>query len=112
MDEVVPWDEYQKWCVEGVLPSTATPQLPLIYPTLGLVGEAGEFADKVKKMIRDGITGNVYEELAKELGDVLWYLSVCAEYIGFDLSTIVDMNMEKLNDRRARDMVHGEGDNR
>jgi NTP pyrophosphatase (non-canonical NTP hydrolase) len=115
MDNPVDWDEYQRWCVEGVLPSTHTPQLPLIYPTLGLVGEAGEFADKVKKLIRDGNVGTPREtetELAKELGDVLWYLAVCADYIGFDLSTVMEMNMEKLNKRREEGKVHGSGDNR
>lgn len=113
MNDSIDWDDYQEWCVQGVLPSTHTPQLPLIYPTLGLVGESGEFADKVKKLIRDKdsttLTG---EDLAKELGDILWYLSVCAHYLGYDLSTIMEMNMAKLNKRREDNTVHGQGDNR
>lgn len=104
------WNEYQQWAKEGVLDSTHTPQLPLIYPTLGLVGEAGEFADKVKKIIRDGQPN--YTDLALELGDVLWYLAICAEYIGMDLEDIMQMNVDKLNARRANDTVHGSGDHR
>lgn len=106
------WNEYQDWCVNGVLDSTHTPQLPLIYPTLGLVGESGEFADKVKKIIRDGPESVDELDLVKELGDVLWYLAVCADKLGVPLSWVVEVNMAKLNRRREEDKIHGQGDNR
>lgn len=106
------WDDYQKWCVEGVLPSTHVPGHPLVYPALGLTGEAGEYADKVKKTIRDGMKPDTYEDMALELGDILWYLAVSAEYLGYDLSTIVEMNMAKLNRRREENKIQGQGDHR
>ena len=111
-EDTVDWDEYQQWCVVGVLPSTHVEGHPLVYPALGLAGEAGEYVDKVKKTIRDGLKLADYEEMAKELGDVLWYLAVSAEYLGFDLSAIVEMNMQKLNARREAGTVQGSGDNR
>lgn len=82
---------------------------------LGLSGEAGEVSDKIKKIIRDK-NGVVDEkdgrEIAKELGDTLWYLASIARYIGYDLSEIADMNVRKLSDRKNRGKLHGEGDNR
>lgn len=87
----------------------------ILYPTLGLTGEAGEVADKVKKVIRDKggrFTDEDKLEIAKELGDVLWYLANTATDLGFDLDTIADMNLDKLNSRKARGALQGSGDNR
>jgi NTP pyrophosphatase (non-canonical NTP hydrolase) len=85
-----------------------------IYPTLGLCGEAGEVAEKVKKVIRDH--GHVFddhrESIAKELGDVLWYVSQLAYELGYSLDDIAQMNIDKLTSRRDRGALHGEGDNR
>lgn len=85
------------------------------YPALGLTGEAGEVSDKIKKVIRDNdgvLTDEIKKEIAKELGDVLWYLAIMAEEIGFTLNTIAEMNLKKLNDRKKRNVIHGSGDNR
>jgi NTP pyrophosphatase (non-canonical NTP hydrolase) len=86
-----------------------------IYPTLGLVGEAGEVAEKIKKVIRDG-DGTISEEkradLAKELGDVLWYLATLSEELGLKLEDIALKNVEKLRSRQERGKIHGAGDNR
>lgn len=82
----------------------------LTYVALGLNGEAGEFAEKVKKLIRDGVF--VKEDAAKELGDVLWYTSRAAEALGYELSTIAQMNIDKLNSRKERNVLGGSGDNR
>jgi NTP pyrophosphatase (non-canonical NTP hydrolase) len=82
----------------------------LIYPTLGLCGEAGEVAEKVKKFLRDGTMDD--REVAKELGDVLWYLSNLAEDLGYDLIEIAQMNIDKLEDRARRNALRGSGDNR
>ena len=85
------------------------------YPTLGLVGEAGEVADKLKKVIRDNdgvLTDPVRDAVAKELGDVLWYLAVVAYEIDYDLDEIARMNIDKLNSRKERGVLSGSGDNR
>ena len=86
-----------------------------IYPTLGLVGEAGEVAEKVKKVIRDkkGVFDNESKKgLKKELGDVLWYVSnLCTEF-NFSLDDIALENLEKLKLRAAKGKISGSGDDR
>jgi len=82
---------------------------------LGLVGEAGELADKYKKIIRD--KGSVISdadnaELVKELGDVLWYVATLARYLGTTLDDVASLNVAKLTDRQQRNLIKGEGDNR
>lgn len=85
----------------------------ILYPTLGLTGEAGEVADKVKKIIRDGKSVvNERVEIAKELGDVLWYLAAVARDIGVSLDDVAMMNIEKLESRKERGTLQGNGDNR
>ena len=86
-----------------------------IYPTLGLVGEAGEVAEKVKKVIRDkkGVFDDESKKgLKKELGDVLWYVSnICTEF-NFSLDDIALQNLEKLKLRAAKGKISGSGDDR
>ncbi len=85
------------------------------YPTLGLCGEAGEVADKVKKVIRDQggrFSAASLEALSLELGDVLWYVAQLATELGLDLETIARANLEKLASRAARNVIGGDGDNR
>ena len=82
---------------------------------LGLVGEAGETADKIKKILRDknGVISDVDRlEIAKELGDTLWYLATVARYINMPLEEIAAMNISKLQSRKERNLLKGEGDNR
>jgi len=86
-----------------------------VYPTLGLAGEAGEVAEKIKKVIRDGngaVSGEKKEELSKELGDVLWYAANLAEELGLNLDDIAKRNLEKLKSRQERGKLKGDGDNR
>ena len=90
-----------------------------IFPTLGLVGEAGEVAEKIKKLIRDkavdtpdGIGETDRLEITKELGDVLWYLSQLATEIGVSLETVAETNLVKIQSRQDRGQISGEGDNR
>ena len=86
-----------------------------IYPTLGLCGEAGEVADKVKKVIRDrggSFSPEVIEALKLELGDVLWYVAQLATELGLDLDAIAQANLDKLASRAARNVIGGDGDNR
>ena len=85
----------------------------ITYPALGLAGEAGEVADKVKKIIRDDKDTPEYRtEIAKEIGDVLWYCAVLADDLGYDLQQIADMNIWKLKERMASGKIRGDGDNR
>lgn len=87
----------------------------IIYPTLGLCGEAGEISEKVKKVLRDkggDFSSEERLEIAKEIGDVLWYCSALAHDIGFSLEHIAELNLEKLKSRMLRDKISGSGDNR
>ena len=87
----------------------------IIYPTLGLTGEAGEVANKVKKIIRDGTIENhegLIQEISSEIGDCLWYISVLADDIGVKLSDIANSNLEKLENRKKKGTIHGSGDDR
>ncbi len=87
----------------------------LLYPTLGLCGEAGEVAEKVKKMLRDD-SGVLTEErraaLGAELGDVLWYVAQVATEAGLDLDALAEENLEKLRSRASRGALSGDGDER
>lgn len=86
-----------------------------IYPTLGLVGEAGEVAEKIKKIIRDSegiLNDEKRKALKKELGDVLWYLSQLAAELNLSFDEIAVSNLEKLNSRKNQGKLHGEGDDR
>jgi len=86
-----------------------------IYPVLGLTGESGEVAEKIKKVLRDndGIVDNLRkQEIKKELGDVLWYLSQIATELGLSLDSIASFNIKKLNSRQKRNKLSGSGDNR
>ena len=91
----------------------------MIYPALGIAGEAGEVADKVKKFWRNnGITNGAElrsgerDALVKELGDVLWYIAAIGKEIGVSLSDIATANITKLTDRQSRGVIKSEGDTR
>lgn len=86
-----------------------------VYPVLGLAGESGEVAEKIKKIIRDDngiLTDAKREEIKKELGDVLWYLSQIATETGLNLEDVAKTNLEKLFSRLEREQIGGSGDNR
>ena len=87
----------------------------IIYPTLGLTGEVGEVANKVKKIIRDDgnkINESLVQEISAEIGDCLWYISVLADDIGCKLSDIANTNLIKLENRKKKGTIKGSGDKR
>ena len=87
----------------------------LMEKILGLVGEAGETADKFKKILRDKggvVSEEDKKEIVKELGDTLWYIAVIAEHLGVSFSEVAKVNNEKLANRAKRNLIHGAGDNR
>jgi NTP pyrophosphatase (non-canonical NTP hydrolase) len=89
--------------------------IALAYVTLGLAGEAGELANKVKKILRDQggeITTENKVDLEAELGDVLWYLARVATQIGTPLAMVAESNIHKLRNRMIRGVIKGVGDNR
>lgn len=87
----------------------------IIYPTLALSGEAGEFSEQVKKMLRDDgavITPERRERMIAELGDILWYISAIADELNVNLDDVATENLQKLENRKTRDKIHGDGSNR
>lgn len=87
----------------------------IYYPAMGLVGEAGEVINKVKKVMRDDadvLTDEKREQIAQEIGDVLWYSAQLATELGMNLSEIASHNLKHLYDRKARGVNTGSGDNR
>lgn len=90
-------------------------EMKIVYPTIGLAGETGEVAEKVKKVIRDH--GGMFSEeqkreIAKELGDVMWYIASIATDMGYTMDDIARINIEKIRSRSERALLHGDGDNR
>lgn len=87
----------------------------LVYTSLGLAGEAGEVANKVKKVLRDSggnLDGPMRLKLAEEVGDVLWYCAMLAMELDFTLSDIAEANLDKLASRAERGVIQGSGDSR
>lgn len=87
----------------------------VIYPTLGLCGEAGEVSDKVKKVIRDNggaFTAELKEQIMLEMSDCLWYCAVLARDLGYSLEEAAQKNLDKLKSRMKRGVISGSGDNR
>jgi NTP pyrophosphatase (non-canonical NTP hydrolase) len=86
----------------------------IAYPALGLAGEAGEVAEKVKKILRgDRELDDEYRAvLRKEIGDVLWYVAAMCHEIGADMQDVAEENIAKLASRKARGVIRGSGDDR
>ena len=108
-------NQYQEAaCKTAIFPTDNS----LLYLTLGLCGEAGEVAEKIKKHIRDsGSLQNTYplhykEALVRELGDVLWYLANLAKELNVNLDYVAKINIEKIQKRMENNTLKGEGDDR
>ena len=87
----------------------------ILYPALGLCGEAGEVAEKIKKILRDNngkMSDTQRVEVTRELGDVLWYLNAVARDIGVSLESVAMLNIAKLSSRNSRGTLQGSGDYR
>lgn len=87
----------------------------VVYPVLGLTGEAGEVAEKIKKQLRGGKSlhdEDFREAVVKELGDVLWYISNLASDLHVNLDDVARINLEKLAARKQNNTIQGDGDNR
>jgi NTP pyrophosphatase (non-canonical NTP hydrolase) len=108
-------DEYQAAAMKTAVGKSEDFVQGFLYRTLGLVGEAGEVAEKVKKIIRDKngeLTEEDKREIVKELGDVLWYTQGLAMALGVSLEEVAQTNLDKLSSRKDRDKIKGSGDNR
>ena len=107
-------DDYQKKALTTALPS-GDDFKDLLHWVLGISGESGEIAEKFKKIIRDKdsqVSEADKQELAKEIGDVLWYLAVLSNQLGFSFSDVAQQNLDKLQSRKKRGVLGGSGDNR
>ena len=99
---------YSYWVEDKIVTEGNT---RLVENTLGLVGEAGEVAEKVKKYLRDD-TKVSQKEIVKELGDVIFYATALSNYFYSNLEEVMQVNMDKLDDRAKRGVIRGSGDNR
>jgi len=107
------FDEYQRKAKTTALYPPIGEQF--VYPVIGLAGEAGEIANKVKKIFRDKggkLDEQTREDIKKELGDVLWYISQVATDMGIRLDEVASSNIEKLASRMQRNQIKGSGDDR
>lgn len=106
------FDDYQKGTAKTAI---YPPEIGLAYVALGLAGEAGEVANKIKKIYRDK-KGLLDDEtraiLKKEIGDVLWYVSQLSTELQLDLGEVAQDNLDKLMGRKERGTISGDGDNR
>ena len=106
-------DEYQRGALRTAAPRDKRNEL--LHLVLGLVGESGEIAEKFKKWVRDLDSDQSRidrADIAKELGDVLWYVAVLADYLDLSLDDIATANLAKLASRQGRGVLGGSGDNR
>lgn len=107
------FEQYEQFVgTTAVYPGVSDGLAPaLSYVALGLCGESGEAAEKIKKWLRKGGDLNKHEVI-KELGDVLWYLTRMSNELGYSLADVAQINVDKLADRKARNVIVSEGDNR
>ena len=105
--ETVDFKSYQDMASETAVYKT---EHAVIYPALGLAAEAGEVANKVKKILRDGNFNR--EAIADEVGDCLWYIAALCRDLNVDMKELAKNNLRKLHDRKLRGVIQGSGDKR
>ncbi len=109
------FNEYQQLASKTVLYAKQDDHYKIMYLSMGIAGETGEVVEKIKKIARGEtivITDERREDLKKEIGDVLWYVSQLALHLGVTLDDVATHNIKKLADRAARGVIHGQGDTR
>lgn len=107
MERLMNLNQYQEWTRTTAIYRDVT------YPRLALAEEVGEFLGKIAKHVRDNTaTGKLVEDLTKEGGDILWQLARCLDDYGISMQDCLDLNVEKLESRKARNKLTGSGDDR
>lgn len=107
--------EFNEYLKQAITTKLYPEGMAVPYVTLGLMGEAGEVAEKIKKVIRDdnGIISEAKkQDLGKEIGDVLWYVAALCDELGLDFNQVALDNIAKLQSRKERGVLQGSGDNR
>jgi NTP pyrophosphatase (non-canonical NTP hydrolase) len=107
--------EYAEFTLTTARWNRVVDDFSIAYLALGLVGEAGEVANKVKKFYRDDeeyLSPERRHEIAQELGDIMWYLTSLCNELGVSLTHIMELNVEKLTSRKERNVIKGDGDDR
>ena len=101
-------NDYQKWTIStAVYPGAGKHGFQeMIYLTLGMASEAGEFAGKIKKIVRGDVIDP--ESVVAEAGDVLWYLARICDNMGIQMEDLAEYNMRKLEERKAKNAIQGE----
>lgn len=112
--KILSLSDYQKWTDEtAIYPAAGKKNIEeLMYCGLGIASEAGEMANYIKKLYRDGDTPELRNLIRDELGDILWYAARTAEALDVSLEDVMVKNHDKLNSRKARNVLKGSGDNR
>lgn len=106
---------FKEYHEEALSTSVCPENMDVIYPMIGLSGETGEVAEKIKKVFRDkggNFTNGDKWEIIKELGDCLWYINKMAADLGYTLNDVAVAGLNKCYKRRAEGTLHGDGDNR
>lgn len=111
------FDEYQKQALTTAYtdPNYVDTLMDKTIWAMGVAGEAGEIVEKWKKMVaynKGEITEEFVKDMQKELGDVVWYIAVLAHSLGLSLEDVMQLNVNKLKDRKKRNVIKGSGDNR
>lgn len=106
---------FEEYTEKALATSICPENMDVIYPLIGLTGETGEVAEKIKKVYRDNngeFTEGIKLQIMKEIGDCLWYINKLAADLGYTLEDAAKINLEKCYTRRANNTLHGDGDNR
>ena len=114
-DDAMTFEDYQRLAATTAMYPGRTAKAPALYPALGLAGEAGEVCEQFKKALRDD--GGAFDDrrrlaLKKELGDVLWYVAALCDELDLTMEEVAAQNVAKLQDRKARGVITGDGDDR
>lgn len=107
--------EFNDYQFRAAMTARYPQERPIEYLVLGLTSESGEVAGKLKKIIRDHDGTMVDEDklsLLYEIGDIIWYCSEITRHLGANFGFVAALNLEKLDSRKKRETIHGEGDNR